>query len=329
MDRGDAPLLEVEQDNGGAPPQLALRMRGAGGNDEDEWQMVTPGGSPRGSMGSAHTSLSSGAVSEHDSECSESGAQAELNSLALADSILASRELPASDAPCHPPTPSPSVHGGDERAFDAAAAPACADEEGEHADADSAAEAAEPAAEAAAAALPAEAADGDYACPALDSVVAAVAACSSGAACALRGAGAELGALSRWLIESVAALAQSARGGGAAVQDALRGAMERLLEALPHTGKGGAGDVDWLAVMLAGGAVSAAAAALFLLHRNSLLRSALHQRDRELAKLVVRIMSLQEVLAGHHRHHPVTRYTTTTTTTHAAFTGFAASMAYL
>lgn len=52
MDSGDAPLLEVEQDNG-APAQPALRTRGAGGssNDEDEWQMVTPGGSPRGSQG--------------------------------------------------------------------------------------------------------------------------------------------------------------------------------------------------------------------------------------------------------------------------------------
>jgi hypothetical protein len=221
------------------------------------------------------------------------------------------------------------VHGGDTRAFDAAdcaAAPAGADDEGERGDAnDAAAAAAEAASQAAAA-------DGDYACPALDGVVAAVAACSSGAACALRGAGAametHLSVLSRWLVESVAMLAQSTRGGGAAVHDALRAATARLLEALPRTGKGGAGDVDWLTVLLASGAVSAAAAALFLLHRNSLLRSALHQRDRELAKLVVRIMSLQEVLAGHHRH-PVTRYTTTTTTTHAAFTGFAASMAYL
>jgi hypothetical protein len=56
----------------------------------------------------------------------------------------------------------------------------------------------------------------------------------------------------------------------------------------------------------------------------------LHRRDRELAKLVVRIMSLQEVLSTY-RRLPVTRYThhTTSTTTHAAVTGFAHSMAYL
>jgi hypothetical protein len=65
-------------------------------------------------------------------------------------------------------------------------------------------------------------------------------------------------------------------------------------------------------------------------NRNWHLKDELHKRDRELAKLVVRIMSLQEVLTGL-RRGPVTRYTTTstTTTTHAAFTGFARSMAYL
>jgi len=64
--------------------------------------------------------------------------------------------------------------------------------------------------------------------------------------------------------------------------------------------------------------------------RNWHLKDELHKRDRELAKLVVRIMSLQEVLAGFRTSRaPITRYTTTTTTTHAAFTGFARSMAYL
>jgi hypothetical protein len=67
--------------------------------------------------------------------------------------------------------------------------------------------------------------------------------------------------------------------------------------------------------------------------RNWHLKDELTKRDRELAKLVVRILSLQEVLAGYRRGPPaVARYahaTTTTTTTHAAFTGFARSMAYL
>lgn len=60
------------------------------------------------------------------------------------------------------------------------------------------------------------------------------------------------------------------------------------------------------------------------------VRGELQRRDRELAKLVVRIMSLQEVLSTY-RRLPVARYThhTTTTTTHAAVTGFAHSMAYL
>ncbi len=42
--------------------------------------------------------------------------------------------------------------------------------------------------------------------------------------------------------------------------------------------------------------------------RNYKLGRDLHSRDRELAKLVMRVVSLQEIL-NNHRHMPITRYT--------------------
>ncbi|KAI8463955.1 MAG: hypothetical protein J3K34DRAFT_526580 [Monoraphidium minutum] len=156
---------------------------------------------------------------------------------------------------------------------------------------------------------------------------------ASAALAALRGAGvvaeSQLAALGRWVLESFSLLARGAREGGGAVHDALCAAAARIALALPRSGKDGAGGVDWRTVLLGGGFAVSAAAAVFFFCRSYRLGDELHKRDRELAKLVVRIMSLQEVLSAY-RRPPLARYTHhTTTTTHAAVTGFAHSMACL
>jgi hypothetical protein len=161
--------------------------------------------------------------------------QAELHSLALADSILASRELPPLDVPHRPATPAlspspspPAPHGNEPLGFDAAAAATVSvadapETPAAHARAPSAvapalaatrrAEAAAPEAEGAAAVR--ALAPVSPAATSVEGVVAALAAGSSAAAGTLRGAGAALESglvvLGHWLFESVTILAQVGR----------------------------------------------------------------------------------------------------------------------
>ena len=371
----DAPVVAIEQQDVGSddeaaasitaaataaaseqPQPLPSLARRSATQSEDgvgaDWTMVTPGGSPRGSSQSA---------------CSESGAQAELTRLALADSILAppaaaasaEREGGAADAPCRPLTPRPlapevargggggGAGAGPSQVYPPPAAPITPragaeragadgdDEEENGADADADADGARDAAPA-------------PRCPALAAVAA------SGAGDALRAAGATAGLhlaiVGRWLLESAALLAQGAAAGGALAHEALRAAAARLLGLLPRApggvkGAGGAAAVDWRATALAGGLAASAAAAVLALYRSWGLGGELAKRDRELARLVVRLMSLQEALAAaaaarlgaagasgagvRAYGHGYAAAAAPPLTTHAAFLGFARSFAYL
>ena len=213
--------------------------------------------------------------SEPQSECSETGARAEADNLALADSIL------EASAACPPAGP---------EGAEAVAADGGADVAG------------------------ATAGVADRRLPADPAALAAL-------RWLRERAGARLSLLGRWAAAAAAAVLRSAQGSLSLARAGARAATQRAAELLagpwlppPRLGKAGgapgalaASDqhaaterraAAWraAAAWLAGGAALAAAAASW--RRAARLSAELAERDRELARLVVRVVSYQEALAA-------------------------------
>eukprot|EP00877_Chromochloris_zofingiensis_P004274 jgi/Chrzof1/13848/Cz08g14230.t1 len=306
----DIPSVMADQDQRSWPAMMLQQHKPASDTSADEdFVMVSP---TRSGHGSPRMSMELVAHSDHNSVCSESGGQHE----ALADSVLSqpmmthtdAADTAAADLQDQAPVqqqicPAAELSATEPDSMDAVRTMSGLSQEGSL-DGFSEAEDSPP---------PTPQAADDVTsptrwCQAQNMVKCMVEAQVNAGAAVLNELNRDVTVVTTWMMESMAMLVQSARRGTQSVKDAVADALDHLLQLLPHKSKEDGAAVDWKFLGVAAGCVATTAVAVFAVYRNFRLSKDLKTRDHELAKLVMRVVSLQEIMNQHLRQ-PITRYT--------------------